>query len=64
MFEYLENTADDRTFNEIVMTIWSEVEKRCGYPRWLKEDVQELLRRYTAILKPIDEEHLNREVDE
>lgn len=64
MFEYLENTADDRTFNEIVMTIWAEVEKRVGYPRWLKEDVQELLRRYTAILKPIDEEHLNREVAE
>lgn len=64
MFEYLENTADDRTFNEIVMTIWAEVEKRVGYPRWLKEDVQELLRRYTAVLKVVDDGFLNREVDE
>lgn len=62
--EYLENTCDDRTFTEILMTIWSEAEKRIGYPRWMKEDIEELMRRYAPILENVDAVYLGVEVDE
>ena len=58
MFEYLEYTADPRTFLEIVMTIWKDAEKEGRNLRGLKEDVEELLRRYQPLLEKVDNMHL------
>ena len=62
--DYIENTLDDRTFTDILMTIWAEAEKRVGYPRWMKEDIEELMRRYAPILETVDRVYLGAEVDE
>lgn len=57
--DYIMDTADDRTFGDILMTIWDDAEKTPGFNMWgLKEDIQELLRRYGMMLDKFDDEFL------
>lgn len=63
--EYLENTYDGRKFIDILMTIWKDAEKTPGFDmRGLKEDIEELMRRYASILENVDAVYLGAEVDE
>ena len=63
--DYIENTLDDRTFTDILMTIWAEAEKTPGFNmRSLREDIEELMRRYAMNLENVDYAYLGAEVDE
>lgn len=74
MFEYLRNTADERTFGEIVLDILNDVRTewrdRDGYKsnlyheEGLYEDIKELVGRYAPILAQVDRVYLGAEVDE
>ena len=59
MFEYIKETADPRTFKEILMTIWEDAKTTPGFDmRGLKEDINELMGRYGMLLEKCDNELL------
>lgn len=58
MTEYVENTADERSFIDILQTILNETGDKT------REDVKELYYRYGRILSVVDRVYLNAGVDD